>query len=587
MLDGRIYRAGFVPLLFALVVVAFSLREEPRPIGSSLSAQAFDGAAALSTLRSLQVDPALRARPPGGPGDDALAGRVRATLRSRRFTVSTRRLEAQTALGKRSITAEIGSRTGFSNRRVVVVAHRDAVRGPAGGRLSATATLLELARVLGGRTLGRNLDLVSLSGADGGAGAEAYARSLSGPVEAVIVLGDPGGVGTRRPWVVPFSAGPQLAPLRLRATVEAAVRAETGEAPGGVPPARQFFRLAFPLTQGAQGPLLERGIPSVQVGPGGERGGEPGAAVSAPRLEAFGRAVLRTVTSLDGGPAVGSPGRYVVLAKKVLPEWAIRLLVGALILPVLLAGIDGFARVRRRREPVGMWLRWVLAGILPFVVALLGLRALRAVGLMPAAPPEPVAPGVIPAGSTAWLVIAAVVALVALSWLALRPLALRLMGVRGDPFSPGAASALMLVLCLVALAAWAVNPFAGALIVPALHAWSLAVAPEPRLRTPLRVVLLLLGLLPPLAVAASYASQFGYGPLETAWSGALLVAGGGLSVPAALGWSVLLGTGAGAAASVLRGARHHEPEPGAAPVRGPGRYAGPGSLGGTESALRR
>lgn len=587
MLDPRIYRAGFVPLLFALVVVAFSLREEPKPIGSSLAAQAFDGTSALTTLRSLQADRALRDRPPAGAGDDALAGRVRAVLRSRRFDVSTRRLKAETAVGTRTLTAVVGSRTGFSNRRIVVIAHRDAVRGPAGGRLSATAALLELARVTGGRTLGRNLDLVSLSGSDGGAGAEAYARSLRGPVAAVIVMGDPGGVGTERPWVVPFSAGSEFAPLRLRATVETAVRAETGEAPGGVSPVRQWFRLALPFTQGAQGPFLARGIPAVQVGPGGERGGGAEEAVSAPRLESFGRAVLRTVTALDGGPAVGRPARYVVLAHKVLPEWAVRLLVGALILPVLLVGIDGFARVRRRREPVGMWMRWALAGTLPFVIAVLGLYALRAVGLLEAAPPEPVAAGVIPAGSAAWLVTGALAAIIALGWLALRPLALRLLAVQGDPSSPGAASALMLVLCAIAVVAWAVNPYAAALLVPALHLWSLAVAPEPRLRTPVRAVLVLLGLLPPLALAISYGAQFGLDPLQEIWSGALLVAGRGVSVLAALGWCALLGAFGGVAASVVRGARGRESGAESVTVRGPGSYAGPGSLGGTESALRR
>jgi hypothetical protein len=587
MLDPRIYRAGFVPLLFALVVVAFSLRDEPKPIGSSLPAQAFDGTSALTTLRSLQADKALRDRPPAGPGDDVLAGRVSAVLRSRRFGVTTRRLQAETAVGARTLTAVVGSRTGFSNRRIVVIAHRDAVRGPAGGRLSATAALLELARVLGGRTLARNLDLVSLSGSDGGAGAEAYARSLRGPVEGVIVLGDPGGAGTERPWVAPFSSGSQLAPLRLRGTVEAAVRAETAESPGGVSPVRQWFRLAVPLTLGAQGPFLARGIPAVQVGPGGERGGGFEEQVSATRLESFGRATLRAVTALDGGPGVGRPSRYIVVARKVLPEWAVRLLVGALILPALLAGIDGFARVRRRREPVGMWLRWALAGTLPFVVAVLGLYALRATNLLVAAPPEPVAAGVIPTGATAWIVAGALAAIIALGWLALRPLALRALAVRGDPSSPGAASALMLALCAIAVVAWIVNPYLAALLVPALHLWSLAVAPEPRLRTSVRVVLVLLGLLPLAVLAFSYGAQFGLDPLQELWAASLLVAGGGVSWLAALAWCAVLGAAGGIAASVLRGARGRESGEAPVTVRGPGSYAGPGSLGGTESALRR
>jgi hypothetical protein len=263
------------------------------------------------------------------------------------------------------------------------------------------------------------------------------------------------------------------------------------------------------------------------------------------------------------------------------------LLVGALILPALLAGIDGFARVRRRREPVGMWTRWALAGTLPFVLALLGLYALRATNLLAAAPPEPVAAGVIPTGSTAWIVTGALAAIIALGWLALRPLALRMLAVRGDTSSPGAASALMLALCAIAVVAWAVNPYVAALLVPALHLWSLAVAPEPRLRTSVRVVLVLLGLMPPVALAISYGAQFGWGPLQELWAGSLLLAGGGISVPAALGWCAVLGAAGGVAASVARGARGRESGAEAVTVRGPGSYAGPGSLGGTESALRR
>jgi hypothetical protein len=198
-----------------------------------------------------------------------------------------------------------------------------------------------------------------------------------------------------------------------------------------------------------------------------------------------------------------------------------------------------------------------------------------------------VAAGVIPTGSTAWLVLGAVAAIIALGWLALRPLALRLLGVRGDPASAGAASALILVLCAAAVVTWALNPFAGALLVPALHLWTLAVAPEARLRTSLRLLLLVLGLLPPLAVALSYGDQFGFGPLEELWSGALTVAGGGVSVPAALGWCAVLGAAGGVAASVARGARTRASGAKEATVRGPGSYAGPGSLGGTESALRR
>ena len=57
MLDPRIYRAGWIPVLFVVVLVAFSLREAPRPAQTTLSAQAFDGGAALALARGFARNP--------------------------------------------------------------------------------------------------------------------------------------------------------------------------------------------------------------------------------------------------------------------------------------------------------------------------------------------------------------------------------------------------------------------------------------------------------------------------------------------------------------------------------------------------
>ena len=40
----------------------------------------------------------------------------------------------------------------------------------------------------------------------------------------------------------------------------------------------------------------------------------------------------------------------------MLPDWAVRLLVGTLLLPALLTAIDAFFGARRRRLPVARWL---------------------------------------------------------------------------------------------------------------------------------------------------------------------------------------------------------------------------------------
>ncbi|MCW2953359.1 MAG: hypothetical protein JWQ48_2529 [Conexibacter sp.] len=584
MLDPRIYRAAFLPILFALVLVGFSLRDQPRPLATTLAPQAFDGAQAFQQLNALAA--ASPDRQPGSSGDGRVAQTVAGVLAANHFRVGVRRFDGETALGTRALQTVIGERIGFSSRRILVVAHRDALGRGARAELSGTAALLELARVLGGRTLGRTLVLASTSGGSGGdAGALQLARQLGGPVDAVLVLGDVAGTETVRPVVVPWSGSQSIAPLELRRTVESAVRSEAGVRPGGDRMGVQFTRLALPLTLGEQGPFDARGIPAVLLSASGERPPAASQPVSEARIDAFGRAALRSISALDGGRDVPRAEPYILIQHKVLPAWPVRLLVATLILPVLLAAIDAFARVRRRRQPVVGWLGWVGACALPFVLATLVAIALPALGVLDATPPLPVPGGAIPRQGG---VLVAILVVLLLGWFVVRRLLLRVAGIGGDPTGPGAAAAVVLVLCAVAIGIWIANPFAALLLVPALHLWLLAIAPEVRPRPLFTVPMFVVGLLPPLLVAFAYARQFGLDPLELAWTGTLLVAGGQVGIVAALVWSVVLGCSAAVLVIVVRGLRHGPPEERVAvTVRGPSSYAGPGSLGGTESALRR
>lgn len=583
MLDPRIYRAAFFPLLFVLVLVGFSLREQPRGVTTTLAPDAFDGASAFRQLDALAT--AAPNREPGSAGDQRVAASVRDSLRASGFTVRTRDFDAETAVGSRRVETVVGQRTGFSSSRILVVAQRDATTSPARAELSATAALLELARVLGARTLDRTLVLASVSG--GQAAVRELAENPGGPVDAVIVLGDMAGTKTVQPLVVPWGDGPLIAPLELRRTVETAVASETGIRSTRGRPATQFARLAAPLTLGLQGPFVSAGLPAVLLSASGERPPAAGQEVSEERMTLFGRAALRSISALDGSDGMAAPSAYVLVERKLLPEWPIRLLGAALLLPVLLAAIDGFARVRRRREPVGSWLRWVGACALPFVLALLLTLALKLTGLLDAAPPGPVAAGVIPRDGTALAALVSVLVVIALGWFALRPLLARAVGAVGDPAAPGAAAAVVLVLCAIALVVWIVNPYTALLLVPALHLWLLAIAPEVRLHPFAALGLFVVGLLPPLLVAYSYARQFGLDPLELAWMGLLLVAGGGVGFFAALVWALLLGCAGAVLTIVLRSWSGGPDAEAHVTVRGPKTYAGPGSLGGTDSALRR
>jgi hypothetical protein len=297
--------------------------------------------------------------------------------------------------------------------------------------------------------------------------------------------------------------------------------------------------------------------------------------------------VLQSVSALDGAASIPGPSTYLGFAGKTIPAWAIRLLVLALIAPVLVATIDGLARARRRGHSISLWVAWALTAALPFAAAAVLVVLARAVGVIGAAPPAPVADGAIPlgAGGVGLLVVVALTVVGGLVWV--RPALVRLLGVPPGGAGAGAAAGLMLVLCLVALAVWISNPFAALLLVPALHAWLWIVAPDVRLPTPAAIALLLVGLALPLVVALDYASTLGLDPIQALWSWALLLAGGGVGLSVAIEWSIALGCAIGVAAIVLQTAREPRPAPVPVTVRGPVTYAGPGSLGGTESALRR
>jgi hypothetical protein len=98
---------------------------------------------------------------------------------------------------------------------------------------------------------------------------------------------------------------------------------------------------------------------------------------------------------------------------------------------------------------------------------------------------------------------------------------------------------------------------------------------------------LLVGIAPPVLIAIYYAVTLGEGPVGLAWTGVLMLAGGHLSPLVALEWSLLLGCFASVVTIALHPAHQDRAEDLPVTVRGPVTYAGPGSLGGTESALRR
>ena len=354
MLSGRLYRAAFLPLVPVLAIAAFSLSARPRAPTSTLAPDAFDGAAASAELGALASE--FPDRTPGGHSDRALAARVAQTLNALGgtagggFRVRRRHFEAQTIAGERTLETVLAERPGSTDATpIVILAHRDAAAGgPARAELSGTAALLELARVFAARETKRTIILLSTSGGsggDGGAADFAANRSLldeHGPLDGAIALGDVASSRASKPLAVPYSDGFGSAPAVLQRTVSDALAHEAGSDPGSPSTFGQLAHLAFSLTVGEQGALNSAGIAAVLIQASGERGPSANAAVSPQRLEGLGRAALSAIDALDAAPDVPAGKQTgVVVQRMTIPAWAIRLLVGALLLPALLVGADG------------------------------------------------------------------------------------------------------------------------------------------------------------------------------------------------------------------------------------------------------
>ncbi|WP_270045511.1 M28 family peptidase [Solirubrobacter ginsenosidimutans] len=614
MLDARVYRTAFLPALFALFIAAFALADRPDPARTSLPSDAFTasrafGSGANPEPQSLNgLAQAFPDRTAGSSGDNRMADLVEQVFKApddagQRAPFTVKRLITPSRAG--DLTTVIATRPGQSERRIVVLAHRD---GKGLADLSGTATLLELARVLKSRELRKTLVLVSTSGSTTGfAGARDWAKREGGDqVDGVIVLGDMAGTKLAKPWVVgwPQSAGPT--PLGLERTLQASVRREVRSEAGGPRALGQWIRRALPITVSEQGAIGGEGLPAALLSESGERGPAADERVLETRMDAFGKAALDAVGAIDAagprdGPAFGDAPKGIVTLRNVLPDWGVRLVVGSLLLPALLAALDAFFRARRRRVPIGPWLAWLAVAAVPLPVAWLWLRVLGAADVIEV-PDGPVLPHLYTLDTSGYVAMGSALLAGALACALARFAAAALGAGRmtaGEPDADGVPSrrarpvpgvdglavASGVWICALAAITWAMNPYAAGVLLLATHLWLFAAGGWRRWPA---FVAVLAGLAPIVLIAVYYKLALDLGPLGLAWGAALAAASGsGL-------WSTLLLAGVLAAfAGVMRVlfARRRLGADGPAgksiSTRGPLSYAGPGSLGGTESALRR
>jgi len=560
VIEPRIYRAAFVPALLAIVLTMFSFESRPRALPQGLAADVlFDGNQATDlATRIASEEPDRRA---GSAGDRATAQVVANTFAARGFGGgggSRPVVQRFTKDGHRLVNV-VGRRAGGSRRQIVIVAARDSDAVPdAAGSASDTAALMQLARVYQGRPSRKTLVLASIDGsALGQAGARRLVDVLPAPdlVDAVIVISD---LGSREGGSVlqAWSNDATRAGIGLQRTVAESVRQELGNSAGSSGTLGQLARLSFPIGIGAQGVLLDRGYDAVRISGSGERppgGSGPPEAIDPDRLGGLGRATLRTITAVDQGPRPEhGPKSYIQAVSQVLPGWVLSLLAGSLLLPVLVASVDAFARARRRHVDVLRWLRWLGAWLAPFLAALALAQFLALVDATPSPPAAPVPPDDLPLdgpalGVLAGVLVAMVLAHVLARWLAARP----------DPElqqTPdlGAGVALGLAIAVGALLLWLVNPYAGLLVVPAAHLWMLLALTRPLPPRRVRAILIAIGVLPALLVAVYYMFALSVDPLSGVWYVLMLVTGQSVGIVTSLIACLMLAAACATVETALR-----------------------------------
>ena len=534
-MNARTYRGTWLLVGVPALVAAFSVsRADPLPAPTLPPTFDAEGASLLTT------DLATR-YPDRSPGSPRAADAVRwVAERFRVYGFRARRQVFEADIpgrGRTTLTNLVVVAPGRSSSTIVVSAHRDNLgtgRG-ANDNASGTAALIELARTYA-RRVGRDQvvpahRIVFLStdgGAFGSLGAAHFAasRAYRGSIAAFVSLDALAGRGP--PRLIFSGDEPRSPPVELVQTAAARVLEQTGDEPRHASARQQLIDLAFPFSLHEQAPLVARGIPAVTLTRGDERP-EPAlfdspARIRPGRLAELGRSAQQLLVALDQGvelPASG--GAYVYFGPRVVPGWAVELVLIAAILPFLSATVDLFARCRRRRIPLAPALRSYRRRLLFWLVAA-GLCVLFGLaGAWPEGVGRPLAPETAPASSWPLAALAALGAAVAAAWLVARERLLPRRPVDAAEQLAGYTAAL-LVLAVLALLVIAVNTFALVFLLPSLHAWLWLPQVRER-RAWVRFAVLAAGFAGPFLLVASFATRFGLG-LDAPWYVAALVAVG-------------------------------------------------------------
>jgi hypothetical protein len=579
------YRGTWLLVGLPLLVAAFSVAR-PEALDPAPLPPTFDAGAARALAQDLAST--YPDRPPGSVGAIGAARWVSERLGAYGFRPEQQSFEA-TVPGRGHVRLQnlVARAIGRSQDAIVVMAHRDdtgAGRG-ANDNASGTAVLIELARgyarastdsAAGGAV--RPAHTIVFLSSDGGAFGElGAARFAADPayrnrIVAVVNLDSVAGRGP--PRIVLSGDRPRSPAPGLVQTAAERILEQTGAEPARPGALQQLIDLGFPFSLGGQAPFVARGIPAITLTTVGDRPpsafGDIPTALDVGRLDELGRSAQALVASLDEGLEL-SPGTssYVYLGPRIVPGWAVQLVLIAALIPFLAVTVDLFARCRRRRIPLGPAVRSYRSRLVfwLFVGAVFGLLTLFSV--WHDAEPRPLAPDLPVTGT--WPVIGLTVLVVAalVGWFVARERLLPRREVTASEELAGYTAAL-LVLGVLALVVVATNAFALLFLLPSLHAWLWLPQLRDR-RAAVRAATLAAGLAGPALVLGSFAVRYGVG-LDVPWYLASLAAVGYVDIASVVSFLAWL---AATAQLTALTARRYTPYPSASErsPRGPLRNA--------------
>ena len=511
-----------------MLLAAFSLSGWPPAFILPTAFQAnFDAGSAERTAETIALQ--YPDRRPGGSGAEGAATFVGDELSQLGYRVTRDAFTTTVAgLGRRTLVNVRADAPGRSRDAIVVLAHRDDAGGAGlDDNASGTAILLELARIYGvqpggGRAAVPDHTIIFLStdgGSYGAGGAERFAQEALGrqPVLAAVALDAVAGAGRLR--VVLASDTPSSPDQALVSTARESLAASAPAAPlQHASPEHQLLDLAFPFSLYEQAPFTARGTPAIALTTATDR---PPPLVSATttvrtaRLREVGRTVEQLVARLDNGASSSTATRtYIAFNTKLVPGWAIQLLLLSAVLPAFVAIVDLFARCRRRHLALGPALRSLRARAGFWLFALVAFELLVLARLFPHGAARPVSPETHdaqhwPLGALTLLALA-----VCGGWLVSRQRLIPQREATGEEELAGHVAGL-LGLLVIAVLLVALNRYALVFVLPSLHAWLWLPQLRHRRRW-LRLLVFGAGLLGPLWLVHAFATRLALG-FDTPW----------------------------------------------------------------------